>query len=153
MATTWTGSVKLARQLKAMSTETRSAIKQAIAESADEMVELARKLAPKKSGKLAKSIVATFGGNAPKYSTFRSKLEGDPDLSAVISAGNSKVRYAHMVEFGTAPHVNKGRFAGTRNPGTEARPFFFVSYRATKKSMKSRIARAVTRAARKAAGK
>lgn len=153
MATTVAGLEKLQRQLRAMSTETRSAIRQAIAQGADDMVGLAQRLAPKKTGALAKSIVATPGGKSPAYSTFRSAIEGDPDLTVVISAGNSKVRYAHLVEFGTAPHINKGLFPGTQNPGTDAQPFFFPAYRATRRSVRSRIARAVTRAAKKAAAK
>lgn len=31
--------------------------------------------------------------------------------------------HAHLVEFGTAPHVNGGIYAGSRHPGTAPQPF------------------------------
>jgi hypothetical protein len=71
---------------------------------------------------------------------------GDPDLSVRISAGNSKVRYAHLIEFGTAPHINGGVFAGTEHPGTQAQPFFYPTYRRLRRRARSRISRAVTKA-------
>ena len=68
-----------------------------------------------------------------------------------ISAGNTFVRYAHLVEFGTAPHAQGGKFAGTMHPGTPAKPFFYPMYRLGKKRAKSRITRGVNRAAKKVA--
>ncbi|WP_461222623.1 hypothetical protein [Methylobacterium sp. CM6247] len=52
------------------------------------------------------------------------------------------------MEFGTAPHINGGLFAGTQNPGAKAQPFFYPLYRAYKKRVKARVFRATTKAAK-----
>lgn len=158
----------LQAKIKRMPVEARSAIKQALAESADDIVSTMKNLAPvSKSGTrgwppgmLRDSIVATFGdGDVPKYAAFRQKKRGskraikaaDPELSVTITAGDEDVRYAHLVEFGTAPRANGGKFAGTQHPGTAAQPFFYPAYRAHRKRVKARVARATTRAAKKVA--
>lgn len=162
------GLQSLQTKLKRIPKEARSAIKQALAESADDIVSTMKSLVPvSKSGTrgwppgmLQDSIVATFGdGEVPKYAAFRQKKRGskrrimapDPDLSVTITAGDEDVRYAHLVEFGTAPHTNGGRFAGSQHPGTAAQPFFYPSYRAHKKRVKARITRAINSAAKKVA--
>lgn len=162
MATRIQGRERLLKKMKALPGEVRSAIKQALAEGADEITDMQKRLAPVSAtgshgnapGALRDSIVQTWGGGKVRYSslTGNSGAAGDPDLSVRISAGNSKVRYAHMIEFGTAPHINAGKFAGTQHPGTAAQPFFFPVYRALRKRVKSRITRATTKAAKKVAG-
>lgn len=147
----------------------RSAVKQSLAQSADELVDTMKGLAPvgppsgqqaakgAKPGALRDSIVATFGGDAPKYAAFRSRRQKkgrhstiiqdkDPDMSVTITAGNSQVRYAHLVEFGTAPHKVGGMFEGAMHPGTAPQPFFYPAYRLNKRKIKSRINRAIKRA-------
>lgn len=149
------GADRLERKLKAIPKALKSEIRAALIASAEEVVAAQRRLAPKKTGKLAKSIVYVMGDrNLPAYASVKGggRGRGDPETTAIMSAGNSGVRYAHLVEFGTAPHVNGGKFAGSANPGTPARPFFFPGFRLTRKRAKSRIARAVGKAARKAAG-
>lgn len=163
-------STKLSKTLPA---QVRSRVRQAMAEGADDIVGLQKRLAPvlkepkkgRKAGALRDSIVATFGaGDVPRYAAFRGRKQGksrnskvvevaDPELSVTITAGNNAVRYAHMVEFGTAPHINGGKFAGTENPGAKAQPFFYPGYRAMKKSVKARISRAAKKGIQEAAGK
>lgn len=143
---------QLLAKLAALPTEVRSSIKQALAEGADEITDMQKRLAPVKSGELRDSIKQTWGGGRERYSSLNASAgAGDPDLTVRISAGNSKVRYAHLVEFGTRPHVNGGKFAGTLHPGARAKPFFYPAYRALKKRVKSRITRATTKAAKKVA--
>ncbi len=151
---------KLLAKLKALPAEARSAIKQALAEGADEITDMQKRLAPVSTrgnhgnppGALRDSIKQTWGGGRERYSSLNAYGgSGDPDLTVRISAGNSKVRYAHLVEFGTAPHVNGGKFAGTLNPGSKAQPFFYPPYRALSKRVKSRITRATNKAAKKVA--
>lgn len=166
MATKFKGLESLQAKLRKIPQQARSGIRQALAEGSDAMVATMRSLAPVsisgshgfEPGNLRASIVATFGdGSAPKYAAFRSRRgrrvvkTNDPDLSVTITAGDTDVRYAHLVEFGTKPHPNGGKFKGTMHPGTAAQPFFFPGYRAHKKAMKARVARAVTRAAKKVA--
>ena len=153
--TKFLGRNKLKKKLKALSKETRSAIKQAIAQGADELVAQQKSLAPVKSAKLRDSIIQTWGGGVvPIYSSLRGNVvSGDPDLSVQITAGNTSVRYARLIEFGTAPHINGGKFTGTQHPGTSAQPFFYPSYRALRRRIKGRITRAITKSAKKAVGK
>lgn len=143
---------QLLAKLAALPAEVRSSIKQALAEGADEITDMQKRLVEKKTGALRDSIKQTWGGGRERYSSLNVATGGgDPDLTVRISAGNSAVRYAHLVEFGTKPHVNGGKFAGTLHPGARAKPFFYPPYRALKKRVKSRISRATTKAARKVA--
>lgn len=50
-----------------------------------------------------------------------------------------KAPYAHLVEFGTAPHINGGRFAGSRHPGTAPQPFARPAWDAEKDATLRRI--------------
>ncbi len=159
------GRAKLLAKLKALPGEARSRIKQAIAEGADELVAMQKRLAPVEDGDLRDSIVQSWGTSAPKYAALKAgaSTEGDPDLSVTISAGNTKVRYAHLVEFGAKAHTitsKTGKRLGPRgqyglvvnHPGATAKPFFYPSYRALKKRIKGRISRATRLAAKKVAG-
>lgn len=135
-------------KMAAMPPAVRSAVKQALAQGADETQADMKRLAPKKTGALADSIVQTWGGGKVRYSSLSGDTgsAGDPDLSVRISAGNSKVRYSHLVEFGTAPHKNGGLFDGTDHPGTSPQPFFYPAYRANRKRVRSRMSRAASKA-------
>lgn len=161
------GKERLNVMLKQLPGATRSAIKQAIAAGADEIMALQKRTAPKRpgSGKLRDSITQTWGGGRVKWSSMGTKggIPGDPDMTVRISAGNSGVRYSHLVEFGTKPHdITKmsGRRwykrLGTkpksrRHPGAKAQPFFYPSYRLLRKKVKSRISRAAVKAIRQIA--
>lgn len=149
MAKWSTGKARLRRVLKVLPDAQRKRLREAIAAGADEIVAAQRNLAPVSPhgthghppGALRRSIVKTMGDeDAPKYAALRSKrATQDPELAAIISAGNSAVRYAHLVEWGTAPHTNQGEFKGSLNPGMHAEPFFYPGFRAHKSSVKRRI--------------
>lgn len=118
----------------------------AVVKAAHEVAELQYVLAPKDDGDLAHSIEVTPpGGTTPAYSQPGGQQVAR-EGQAIITAGNTKVRYAHLVEYGTAPHINAGQFAGTENPGTKAQPFFFPAWRALKKSSAAKVSRAITKA-------
>jgi HK97 gp10 family phage protein len=132
------------------------AVFQAVADAnhqtADEMVDLARGFAPVKTGRLRDSIVATGPGETtPAYSQGGGS-GAVPEGSYAVSAGNTKVRYAHLVEFGTAPHINAGKFKGSHNPGTRPRPFFWPAYRLVRKKMRSRAVRSINKSVKAVAG-
>jgi HK97 gp10 family phage protein len=55
-----------------------------------------------------------------------------PEGAAAVTAGNSDVRYAHLVEFGT-----------TKAP---AQPFFWPAFRSQRKRAETRIKRALSKA-------
>lgn len=165
---------KLSRLPKGM----RARVKQALAQSADELTDLIKKRAPvgppsgqqkkkgAKAGALRDSIKQTWGGGKEKYSVFsgKSPKNADPDLTVRISAGNTRVRYAHLVEFGSAPHIIKAKHAKAlgvdgklgaqvNHPGAKAQPFFYPSYRQLRKKIKARTNRAIKSAAQAEAKK
>ena len=140
------------RKLAAIPPAVRSAAKQALAQSADEITEAIRAAAPEDRGNLKASIKQTWGRGRIRYASMGQKRgqdigeAGDPDLSVRITAGDDFARYAHIVEFGSAPHINGGQFAGTQHPGTRAQPFFYPTWRANRRRARSRISRAITKA-------
>ena len=74
---------ELNRRLRRLPDAAQQHVRKAVEKSADELVDLAKVLAPKETGELAKSI----------------RPEVDPDgLSARVG---SDIRYAQFVEFGT----------------------------------------------------
>lgn len=131
----------LRRQLDGLRRAAAPATMAALRKAADVIVAQQRALAPTRSGKLRASIVASEG-SAPKYASLvgvsRSRQAGE---FVVISAGNSVVRYAHLVEFGTRRHslakgasLDKGLLQdrGPIHPGARRRDFFFAGYRAAR---------------------
>ena len=132
---------RLNAKLKRLPTAPRDEIRRALARSADRIVAMMKSLVPVDKGDLRDSIGWTFGkvprGSLTIGKLFNASLGGD--LTATIFAGNDKVYYSRFVEFGTQVNV--------------AQPFFFVSYRANRKSAKRAVTTAVRKAARKVAGK
>lgn len=144
----WKGLPKLKARLEKLREQTRVEVSQMLAEAGDKIVAMMKRQVPVKSGALRDSIGWTFG-DAPKYSQ-RVVVGQAGDIRITIYAGNSKVRYAHLVEFGTAPHVVGGLYAGAQHPGTTAQPFFYPAYRATRKEVKRMLRKAIREAVRKA---
>lgn len=160
-------------------------IRPVIEQQAAEVVAMQKRLVRKKSGKLAKSIRYQMGdvalassanlsaGGAGRARGSRTGgsaggvIKGDPDLTAVITAGDSEGWYARFVEFGTKPHRIEpknsqgslyiaGRWhppgKGVDHPGAKAAPFFYGPYRARKKIAKKLVARAVSKAIKEVGG-
>lgn len=117
----------------------KGAIRAALAESAEEIANLARSLVPVDSGDLKKSIGWTYG-KAPRGTITLATLaySKSGDLTVTIYAGNDEAFYARWVEFGTK----------TGNP---AQPFFFPSYRALRRRARSKVSRAINKAAKQVA--
>ena len=108
-----------------------------------------QRFAPVRTGRLRRSIVATYAGQSTPPHSQPGGGQVVPPLSVMVTAGNDEVRYAHLVEYGTAPHPNEGMFAGTEHPGAAPHPFFWPPYRALRKRMKSRVTREARKAIRK----
>lgn len=143
------GLPQLKAKLVALKERTADEVRPALAASADEIVAMMRRLVPVDSGALRDSIGWTFG-DKPRYAQALAVARAG-DLVVTIFAGNSRVRYAHLVEFGARPHKAGGKFAGAEHPGAPAQPFFYPSYRALKRDAKRRIAKAVREAVKRAA--
>lgn len=146
---------RLKKKLKALPAAVKPEIRAAIAKQADSITDFQKRLVPVKTGDLKDSIQWSWGTeDPPAYSTLKGggKIVGDPETTAIITAGNEKIRRAHLIEFGTAPHIVGGIYEGAEHPGTNPQPFFYPPFRAGKRGAKSAIGRAVTRAAKKVAG-
>ncbi|HWA22326.1 MAG TPA: HK97 gp10 family phage protein [Caulobacterales bacterium] len=152
MAAKFSNKARLKRKLKALPLAMVEATRAGMAAAADKVVKSQKALAPIKSGDLRDSITWTWGdAQKTAYSqggisfgvmAGSKNFSGDLSLKVRISAGNTKVRYAHLVEFGTSPHTAGGKFKGAAHPGTAAQAFFFPGYRLEKKNAKARIRRA-----------
>jgi HK97 gp10 family phage protein len=127
----------------------------AIETGANEIADMQKRLAPVRTGALRDSIAVSLDGKPPRYAAFRPKkgrnaVAPEAGVTAVITAGNPEVRYAHLVEFGTAPHVVGGKFKGAEHPGARAEPFFYPAYRVLKRRVRGRISRAFSKGVKKA---
>lgn len=149
MATKIIGLDRLRKKLKQFPEAARAEIAKAMEQSAAEIVNLAKSLA--QSDRVRDSVGWTWG-DAPKGAIAIGGITGPAgNLKITIYAGGDAAFMAQWEEFGTAPHINGGRFAGTQHPGTAARPFFYVSYRANRRRVRSRITRAITTSAKRVA--
>lgn len=148
------GLKSLETKLKRLPPAAEKRIKEAMEKGAGEIVAMMKNLAPVDDGDLRDSIGWTWG-DAPAYAQKLASVKStDGKMKITIYAGNSKVRYAHLVEWGAAPHIAGGMFEGAQHPGAPAQPFFYVSWRALRRRTKSRITRAITKSAKEvAAGK
>jgi len=144
------GLARLNRRLNAIPQNVRAAVQPALLKAGNALADDMRALAPVDDGDLKESIAVTPGGSStPAYSQPGGR-QVVPELQVLVTAGNTKVRYAHLVEFGTAPHENRGLFEGTRHPGTKAEPFFWPAFRLHRKKLASAIKRAIRKAVKDA---
>lgn len=130
---------RLRRRLAAIPRAVKEAVEPALVKSAEEIAGRMRTLAPEDSGDLKGSIAVTPPGRStPPYSQpGGSTVAGENQV--LITAGNSKVRYPHLQEYGT-----------TTAP---AQPYFWPAYRLTRKRAANRIKRAVSKAVKQGWGK
>ncbi|MDW9735147.1 HK97 gp10 family phage protein [Sinorhizobium meliloti] len=156
MTTKVNGLDKLNRKLALLPIVARKRIREAMQQGADEIVRMMKSLVPTDSGALKNSIDWTWG-SAPKGALTIATVRGQgmrntgSENTITIYSGNADAYYARFVEFGTAAHTAGGMFAGAAIPAIAASPFFFVSFRANRKRVKSRITRAVNKSAKEVA--
>lgn len=153
---------RLNRKFRRLPDLARQEIAAAMEQSANDVVALAKSLVPVKSGNLQRSIGWTWG-DAPEGSmvlgTVREKGRGKGNMAITIYAGDqttlvgsrNQFQLARLIEFGTSPHENRGKFAGSDHPGTQAQPFFYPAWRAGRRRARGRVTRAITRSAKRAA--
>jgi len=148
--TRFLGKDKVKRRFLALPEKAREHIAAEFGQGATKVVNQMRRRAPydpkNKSGHhLRDSITWTWGNQKIAYSQGGGPVRSG-EIAIRISAGNTFVRYAHIAEFGAAPHVVGGQFAGAMHPGQAAQPFFYVTWRAERRSFKARQKRALRRA-------
>lgn len=128
-------------RMRAIPKAVREAVQPALVKSADETADLMRRMAEgsRDTGALIESITVTGPGQTtPPYSQPGGSYTVREN-EAVITAGNSEVRYPHLVEHGTTK--------------AEAQPFFWPGFRLGRKRAAARIKRAMSKAIRDNWGK
>lgn len=154
------GMPRLLRKLKVMPQVAQQEVRAVMAQQADELIGMMRRLAPKgATGNLKESIGWTWGNKIPK-GAMAIATAGKGNLTITIYAGSSKAYYARWVEFGTQAHAlgrgsdvsrRRGRQTGPMHPGSTAQPFFFPSWRAMRKRIRKALRKASRDAARRVA--
>ena len=129
---------KLQRKLDRLPRVAKATIRAAMEEAANQIVAMMKALVPVEKGDLRDSIGWTWG-KVPKgngiIATVKSSL-GD-DLTITFFAGDDVAYYARWQEFGTQD--------------MPASPYFYVSWRANRKSAKALIRKASRQAAKQVA--
>lgn len=126
------GLSRFQQRMNAIPKAVRQAVVPAVVKGADELADAMKTLAPVDTGALRNSIVVT-GPNqqTPPYSqpggSYTTK-----ETEAVVTVGNSDVRYPHLVEYGTNE--------------AQAQPYFWPAVRTRGKRARDRIKRAVRKA-------
>lgn len=140
------------RRMEAVPKAARAAVAPALLKGANDIAAAQRlfAVASKDTGALIDSIAVTGPSQAtPPYSQPGGSMVV-PELSAAVTAGNSDVRYAHLVEFGTRARMMSSGSQASVHPGTAAQPFFWPGFRAARKTALGRIKRAIGKAIREA---
>jgi HK97 gp10 family phage protein len=130
------GIASFQKRMQAIPKAVREGVRLPLLEAADLVADEMRALVPVQEGDLRASIAVTGPGEStPPYSQ-PGGASFVAENTAAITAGNSKVRYAHLVEYGT-----------TR---TRAQPFFWPGLRMTKAKAAAIIKRGIVKAIREA---
>ena len=143
----------------------RGVLRRALFKVSEPLVEAMKTGAARDDGDLMKSITASTKLDRRQAARHKRQARATGDkFAAEIFVGPSYDlgaggRHGHLVEFGTAPHVNGGQFAGTMHPGTKAQPFMRPAWDGGKDKLMNdlkaelwaEIDKAAARAARKAA--
>ena len=133
------GLSRFQKRMRAIPQQVREAVVPALKDSAHEIADMIERLAPEDTGALKGSIAVTPPGQStPAYSQPGGSRVAGP-LEAVVTVGDSDVRYPHLVEYGTAD--------------TPAQPFFWPGFRLSRARAEKRIKSAVRRAVKKNWGK
>lgn len=128
------GLASLQKKLAAIPRATREEVRAVLEKSGDEMVSLAKSLAPVRTGLLKSTIKRRPGKNELAVEV----VAGGAATTKAARAGNGVFDYAAGTEWGTSD--------------TPSQPFFWPSYRAIKKRAKGRTTRAVRMAVKRAIG-
>lgn len=120
----------LEQQLKEISqSQGKAAVRKSLKKAAKPVADAARGTAAfhDKTGKLRKSIAVST--RLSRRQAALQRRAGRDDVMVFVGPGGA---HGHLIEFGTKPHINKGKFAGTKNPGTRTRPFMRPAWEAHK---------------------
>lgn len=125
---------RLLRRLNAIPTSVKEAVQPALVKSGEELVDRMKLLAPEDTGALKASLHVTLPGHSttPYSQPGGSRVAGPNEV--VVTAGDTKTRYAHLVEYGTVK--------------AHAQPYFWPAFRLSRAKIQRRIKRAISKAVR-----
>lgn len=142
---------KLQRRLAAVPKEIRKAVRPIVDKSADDMVTMARRFAPRADGVLEASIK-----NEPGAHELERLVVAGGETTTVAYTGRGNYRREVTIGQGSNRGISKGGNAGVsydyalaQEYGTQdhpPQPFFWPAYRLMRKTIRSRIRRAVGKA-------
>ncbi|WPY93160.1 HK97-gp10 family putative phage morphogenesis protein [Limimaricola variabilis] len=119
----------------------KAALRRVLKKAATPLAEDMRSRAP--TGDTATDDLADSIAVSTKLSTRQARLHRRMfrnDRAAVeMFVGPGPLPQAVYAEFGTAPHINKGRYAGTQHPGTAPQPFVRPAWDAQRGPMLARL--------------
>ena len=149
--TRWVGKEKAFRQLKRVAPAVENDLPKALEQNANEVADLARQYAPKRTGEYAQSIKAketeTENG-LPAWGIFAKYIWRFLEFGT--SAGRYRVRVGSR-KSDVKQHKTRGRFSYRTHPGNRAQPHIWPAYRVIKRRMMSRITRTINKAIKRAA--
>lgn len=139
----------------------RSVLRRSLRKAAAPMRDRAKELAPVDDGELRDSIIVGGMLNKSQRSKHRNLTAEERSAVELFVGPSYKLgaggRHGHLVEFGTAPHIVGGLFAGAQHPGTALQPFmrpaFDAEARPTIERLKPLLWAEIDRAARRQAKK
>ncbi|MDW9626493.1 HK97 gp10 family phage protein [Sinorhizobium meliloti] len=135
------GLSRFQQRMRAIPQAVREAVQPDLLAAGEDLAGVMKQLAEtsRDTGALIDSIEVTGPGQStPAYSQ-PGGAQVAPENTVLVTAGNTDVRYAHLVEHGTTE--------------AEAQPFFWPAVRLSSKRLKSRIKRSISKAVRKEWGK
>jgi hypothetical protein len=130
---------RLLAKLKAMAPAAEKALADANRKTAEEMAATARRFS--QSDRVRGSIRVEPGPNSASL-----VVKAGGVAQTMVNTGRYPFDLALGEEFGTAPHIVGGMFAGSQHPGTQRRPYFWPAYRLIRKAMRGRASRALNKA-------
>jgi len=142
------GREELNRRLRTLAPEAEKQAEVAKLAVARDLANAIRSRAPRGSSTTDKYADSIAGGYL-RDNPAAKKLTGIGASKDLDAAGLFAQYIWRFLEFGTAPHVNGGKFAGSKHPGTAAQPHIFPTWRAMRRKAKRKIATAVNKAVRK----
>jgi HK97 gp10 family phage protein len=125
----------LLKRLDSIPKAVKAAVEPALIKSGAELQQTMQHLAPEDTGALRESIAVTPPGQStPAYSQpGGSRVARENEV--LITAGNTDVRYPHLVEYGTT--------------AAPAHPFFWPAFRLLRARLQRRTKRAISQAVKK----
>lgn len=121
---------------------------QASMEAAEEVADLARRFC------MSASVRRTIHVEPNPKRLGARVVAGDASTLVEVRKGSGQfINLARIEEFGTKPHRLGGMFKGALHPGSKPRAFLFPAARLLKRKTKSKMGRAIGKAARAVGGR